>query len=172
MIKIHDVEQGSQEWHTLRSGKITGTSAKDLLIFGKKEALNRANKTFTGNYYTQRGHILEPQAIEIYEKIHDVDVLRVGFVTNSKYIGAGFSPDGICGNKLIEVKCFGVDRHYECSAEVPFEILAQVHFGMLITELESADIVFYNPDIRLEDAIKIVQIKRDNKILSNMEQKL
>jgi len=172
MIKIHNVKQGSQEWLTLRTGKITGTSAKDLLTFGKKEALNRANKTFAGNYYTQRGHILEPQAIEIYEKINDVDVWRVGFVTNSEYIGAGYSPDGICGNKLIEVKCFNRERHYECSNEVPFEILAQIHFGMLITDLDSTDVVFFNPDVRIEDAIKIVEVKRDKKIIDNIRSKL
>ena len=75
MIKIHDVEQGSIAWHELRADRITGTSAKDLLLADSIDAvLLSKDDTFKGNYYTERGKALEPQAIQLYNEIYETDI--------------------------------------------------------------------------------------------------
>jgi len=171
MLKLHNIEQGTAEWHELRNGKITGSSVKTLLTKNKSEAYNKPS-TFKGNYHTERGHALEEPAIGLYQDINNIDVLRTGFVTNSKYPECGYSPDGVLGNKLIEVKCFAEERHKYASGTIPFEILAQIHFGMMICELAETDLIFYNPDLAVKDCLIIRNVKRDKRIEDNIKLKL
>lgn len=172
-IKIYDCIQGTPEWHELRLGKITGTSVKTLLTKNKQEALNKQDTgTFKGNYHTERGHTLEESAVQLYEDINNLKILRAGFVTNSKYKGCGYSPDGLLPDKLIEVKCFAEQRHKLASSTIPFEILAQIHFGMMICDLPETDLLFYNPDLEIKDCLIIRNIKRDKRIENNIVRRL
>ena len=68
-IKILEVEQNTEEWLELRKNKVTGSIADNLLTRGLDEALKENYREFRGNFYTQRGHILEDEAIEVYEAI-------------------------------------------------------------------------------------------------------
>lgn len=155
MIKIHDVEQGTEEWQELRRiHPFTGSGAAKVLRFGVIEYSKAITDGFKGNFYTKRGHILEDEAIELYEAIHGRQVLRPGFVTNTHCPGCGYSPDGLdClsilqpGAILLEVKCFNVERHKAIAkGEIPVEILAQIHFGLLICNLRKARLILYNPE--------------------------
>lgn len=170
-IRIHDIEQGTEAWLKIRLGKITGTTVKILLTKGRKHASN-GSSDFTGNFHTKRGHILEKSAIKLYEDINNVDTLEVGFVTNTDYPGCGYSPDGVLGDKLLEVKCFAEKRHKLASSTIPFEILAQVHFGMMICDLPATDVIFYNPDLPVEDCLVIKTIERDLRIENNITKRL
>jgi hypothetical protein len=162
MLTNHDVEQGTPEWHALRDGLITASNAGKLLQLGIESALATSN--FKGNWYTQRGHDLEPEAIELYELVKNITVERPGFITNSKYPGCGVSPDGIT-DRLIEVKCFMKDKHLSINEKtIPFEVIAQIQFGMMITGLRKTDLVLYNPDLEAEEALKIITVDRDLKI--------
>jgi hypothetical protein len=172
-VTIHDVKQGTDEWLDLRKNKVTGTKAATLLTHGKQAAIDKdKNSTFTGNQYTDRGHRLEPDAIAVYNHVYNVDILEVGFVTNSLYSDCGYSPDGILNKKLIEVKCFNESRHIACSKEIPFTILSQIHFGMMVCELEECDLIFYNPDIGVEKAFIVCNIKYETRIVNNFIDKL
>ena len=167
-IKIHNVEQGTKEWHELRKlYPHTGSVAHNLLKHGTKD-YPRNDSKFTGNFYTRRGHALEPEAIEVYEAIKDVKVDRFGFITNSKFPGCGYSPDGST-DRIIEVKAFNEKRHKEVPNNVPLEIQAQVQFGMMIMEMKLADLILYNPEIDAEDCLFIITIKRNNKIIDNFK---
>lgn len=170
MPTLHNVEQRSQEWHELRKNKVTASNAGKLLEYGVRKAIEPS--TFEGNIWTERGQLLESEALELYERIRDVDVLRIGFVTNDKYPNCGASPDGIT-DRLIEVKCFNKDKHSSIEkSNIPFEVMAQVQFGMMICELDLADLVLYNPDLPAKEALKIIEIKRDEKIITNIQIKL
>lgn len=169
MITIHDVKQGSQAWHDLHANLWTGSSALPLLI-GKP--LPEWGK-FSGNRYTQRGHLLEPIAIREYEVTEDAPngVLTVGFVTNSKYPNAGFSPDGIFGDTLLEVKCLNGDRHKMLSSgRIPLEYLAQIHFGMVVCELKKAKLLAFNPEYNQQ--LTVIPIEYDSKTAKNIIDKL
>lgn len=162
IITSHDVKQGTPDWHLLRSGIITASNAHKLLTGGVLAAVEEV--VIKDNYYMKRGRELEPEAIELYERINEVEVERPGFITNSKYTGCGVSPDGIT-DRLIEVKCFGKDKHLAIDEDnIPFEVMAQCQFGMMIVGLNKTDLVLYNPDLDSDVALKIITIKKDVKI--------
>lgn len=178
MITIHRIKQGTPEWDQIREGLYTGTSAEKLLsaararkiINGKitPYALNELS-TFGGNYHTKRGHILEDEALELYELIYKVTVDRPGFITNSKYPMCGYSPDGIEGDYLLEVKCFMKDKHMAMfNGDIPLKVLAQIHFGMLISGKKKARLIIYNPELEAEYALKVIDIKYNRNIIINI----
>lgn len=77
MITTHQVQQGSDEWKEARVGKYTGSNAYKLLSsFGATEYAKAINDSFTGNFHTERGHILEEEAVDLYETIKGVAVDR------------------------------------------------------------------------------------------------
>lgn len=192
MITFHDVEQGTEKWLELRADKYTGSNADKLLKFassykivnGIKSRYSVAEITgFQGNFWTKRGHLLEDEAISLYERIKKEEVRRYGFVTNDKYLDCGYSPDGYREDRTIEVKCFSEKLHMQLfNGDIPMKVLAQIHFGLLICEKKQCDLVIYNPRFAKKiidgepnvnydpkKAIKIITIKTQPKIAANFK---
>lgn len=174
MVTIHKVEQGSDEWFALRKGRITASNAAALLLKGVNAALLKNNLDGInggGSFWSNRGHTLEPEAIEIYEAVKGISVERAGFITNDRYPNAGYSPDG--WEPMVEVKCFAPAKHLECLTEVPMEVYAQCQFGLMVAEKDVIDLLLYNPDIEDDKlCFKIVPIYRDEKLIERFERKL
>ena len=179
MIKIHEVIQGDDSWHKIREGLYTGSNAHKLLahanklkiVNGKSSAYALTEFTdFAGNFYTKRGHVLEDEAIELYEQITRVKVERPGFVTNSNFNSCGYSPDALRQDRTIECKAFKEDSHMSIyKGDIPLKILAQCHFGMLICGKKLCDLVIYNPSLEAKNAFKIIPIRWDPKIAKNFK---
>jgi hypothetical protein len=171
MVTIHNIDQGTNEWLEARVGKFTGSNAIKLLKYGRTDkARVEANPSFTGNYWTKRGQDLEPFAIAAYEMVKDVKVERPGFITNDDYPECLFSPDGIVGKTLLEVKCFGEKKHTAVNRKnIPDEILAQVHFGMIMAELEDAHLVLFSDEVDERHGLKIIPIKQDKKLIARLK---
>lgn len=171
MVTIHNIDQGTDEWLAERVGKFTGSNAIKLLKYGRTDkARVEANPSFTGNYWTKRGQDLEPFAIAAYEMVKDVKVERPGFITNDDYPECLFSPDGIVGKTLLEVKCFGEKKHTAVNRKnIPDEILAQVHFGMIMAELEDAHLVLFSDEVDERHGLKIIPIKQDKKLIARLK---
>lgn len=171
MIQLHDVEQGSSDWLELRAGLYTGSNADKLLKFGAIDYSLTESGKFRGNFWTKRGHILEAEAIELYEQITKRQVDRPGFVTNSAYPGTGYSPDGLLPDRLIEVKCFDINKHFDLIlGNIPLKVLAQIHFGLLICEMPQADLIAYNPTVEdPKQAFKIINIKANRNVQANFK---
>jgi hypothetical protein len=188
VITIHEINQGSNEWNDLRAGLYTGSNAHKLLKFAdafkvvdgitSKYSLTEITG-FGGNFHTKRGHALEEQAVELYEAITKTTVDRPGFVTNSKYPTCGYSPDGLAPVPLLEVKCFDEKEHKKLLAgNIKLSVLAQVHFGLLITERPYAHLIAYNPAkdpetglpvFAVKDQFKIITIKANRNISNNFK---
>lgn len=167
MIIYHDVKQGTPEWHALRKDLWTGSKAIRLL---QNRPLPR-DADFGGNIHTKRGHILETVAIREYERLFKRFVGRPGFVTNSVYPNAGYSPDGIDGSWLLECKAFNGVRHETLvGGDIPLEVLVQVYFGMIITGKRKARLLAFNPEY--PDQLGILEIVYDKTIGSNIRKKL
>lgn len=170
MITVHDVEQGTPEWHELRTGRYTGSNAHKLLRYGARPYSLTESSEFKGNFHTKRGHVLEDEAIEFYEIITKSKVQRPGFITNDLYPECGYSPDGMHDPILLEVKCFNETKHLTINkTAIPLEIMAQIHFGFLITELRKARLILYHPKLDPKLALKIIDIKANPAILSNFK---
>lgn len=156
----NQLEQNSDEWHELRNNYITGTDAYDLLrgVSVKEILSKKRNNHFMGNYYTERGHRLEPEAKEIYSALY-TPTKDVGFVINDKYKLAGVSPDGVVGEDgLVEVKAFNEKRHFSVYQNLDSHIIAQTQYQLFVTERKWCDLVLYNPDI--EDPHQAFLVKR------------
>lgn len=174
MITYHDVEQGSPEWLEARKGKFTGSIAYKLLSsFGAGDHAKNVESDFKGTFATKRGSLLENEAIELYETITKEEVKHCGFVTNDAYSDCLFSPDGLTKTHLIEVKCFSEANHLEIWRagswlEIPRKILAQIQFGLMITELPAARLVIYNPKLMpVSRKFKIIEIPRSEATINN-----
>lgn len=167
MIIYHDVKQGTPGWHKLREPLWTGSRALDLLQ-GKPL---KKDSGWGGNDATRRGEMLEIVAIREYERIYKVGVARPGFVTNTVYSNAGYSPDGIDGAWLLEVKCFNGSRHDELvEGKIPLRVQAQILFGMIITGKRKARLLAFNPE--REQQLTVIEVKYDKSIGSNIRKKL
>lgn len=167
MIIYHDVEQGSPEWKKLRAPLWTGSRAIRLLQ-GKPFA---QEADFAGNIHTRRGQMLELVAIREYERKYSQKVKRPGFITNTIYPNAGYSPDGIDRQILLEIKAFNGIRHDKMVAgEIPLEVRVQVYFGMIITGFRQARLVAINPE--REEQLTIIEMAYDKAIGNNIRSKL
>lgn len=167
MITWHGVKQGSDEWHKLRAPLWTGSRAIKLLQ-GKPLPNDSSDYASAA---MKRGTALEPVAIMEYEREVRRKVLRPGFGTNSVYPNAGYSPDGIDGKILLEVKCANGDRHEALVAgNIPLEYLAQINLGMIVTGLRKAKLIAFNPEYSQQ--LTIIDIPYDKAIGSNIRKKL
>lgn len=125
-FKFTDVNQNTDEWFSLRGGKLTSSNlGKIMSNFGKafgepakKYAYSIANEQITGepissdysNSHMERGHEQEPIARTIYENQTFCDVTNGGFF-ESDFIGC--SPDGLVGgNGVIEIKSVISSVHF------------------------------------------------------------
>lgn len=123
----HDIEQNTEVWQALRTGKATASNfacfmANDGKAFGepaKKYALQLALEQLTGrkaefgfkNADTDRGHEQEPVARMLYEDERFVEVTNGGFYDCGEY---GDSPDGLIGDDgVIEIKSVIASVHYD-----------------------------------------------------------
>lgn len=167
MIIWHEVLQGSKAWKRMREGLWTGTTAIRLLQ-GKKLL---PDSNWGGNDATRRGQALEVACIREYERKYRTKVQRPGFVTNSIYSNAGFSPDGIDGAWLLECKALNGVRHEDLAAgKIPLQYLVQVLFGMIITGKRKARLLAFNPEY--EDQLTVLEITYDKIIGNNIRKKL
>ena len=164
MIKIlgeDEVKQGSEEWQQLRSQYLTGTDAIKLLRgHSPTQILEKKAKeinSFSGNYWTRRGHILEDESKEIYSSVYS-PIYNAGFIINDKFPHIGYSPDGLVDRDgLIECKSFSEKHHLQVAKSLSQEIISQVQWGFFITEREWCDLLLYNPDIPDLDLAYIVK---------------
>lgn len=180
MIKYwRDVVQGSQEWLDLRTGRVTCSNALAVMNKGVKACLlenERAAKRLrpNGNAYAERGHVIEHEYKEEFNKVLEAQGLRLeecGFITNSDYPNAGYSPDGLIVNEEGKVETFAEFKAYNdvtvdqfthkvkypmkhrasCRSlmDVPPECIAQCNMAMVLTETTYMYLFLCNPDAKL-----------------------
>lgn len=172
MIEYYDspvfhesIVQGSEEWHNIRKGKITGSVVKTLLVNGKQEggfgtgAITEMYKIieerYTGeiresfsNKATDHGHQYEDEAAEVYELENFVVTDTIGFVQNSKQTGC--SPDRIIPEyvKGLEIKCFPTKHAeiYDTKQHGKPEYI-QCQYNLWVTGYKEWDLWYYHPHL-------------------------
>ena len=155
---IHEVQQGSYEWHQLRMGKITSTRLKKAM---SKDNLSLVDELIaeeeTGlpdddgfvSEEMQRGIDLEPLAIAEYERIKGTAVIRYGILQSEKIPMLCQSPDGYVGTEgAVEVKCPKTKTHvkYIRMGQIPNDYKEQVWTYFLVNpDLKWLDFISYDP---------------------------
>lgn len=164
MIYWHDVIQGTPAWRLLRKRIWTGSVAIRLLQ-GKSLPPESDWDGFVDA--ALRGHALEYAMIREYERRYRRKIIRPGFVTNTVYPNAGYSPDGIDGAWLIEMKAFlGKKLQDLIDGKIPLEVKAQIFFGMIITGKRKARLLAIDPDAIDKEQLTVIEISYD-KIIGN-----
>jgi hypothetical protein len=160
-IKIHNCEQGSDEWFKVRELKLTASHATAIGNAGKglesyvTEMMayhySFAGKESYSNDDLDRGNELEPIARSLYELQTDKKVEQVGFVELNEYVGC--SPDGLIEKDGgLEIKSPNDVNYYKILRDGEKQIdsgyMWQVQMNLLITDRKWWDLVYYNPNFK------------------------
>jgi len=162
------------EWLAARLGKITGSRLKDIIVkrgTGKKIGYyeliaERIGLPADGENPMDRGHRLEEEAIERFEKMTDkkVDCSLVLWVSDNNE-NIALSPDGVIGEiEAVEVKCLSSARHIEAylTGEIPEEYRYQgLQYFIVNEKLEKLHFCFYDPRLKVKDFF-IIEMLRSN----------
>lgn len=169
-MKIHNIEQKTDEWFKIRSCKLTASHAQEIGNCGKgldsyilqimSEYFSTAEKENYTNENIERGNELEEYARNMYELENDLNVEEVGFVEYNEFVGC--SPDGIVGEEgLIEIKCVKDKNHFKIMLDKKIEskYLWQMQMQLLICGKKWCDYVSYNPNF--EKSLVIIRVTPD-----------
>lgn len=173
-------EQGTEEWHQERLGKVTASRIADVMAKGRGNApsATRANymaqlvaerltghptETFT-NTAMQHGTDTEPQARAQYTMRTGNIVQEVGFIPEPSGLPSGASPDGLVDDDgLVEIKCPNTATHIASLRGAPIDrkYTLQMHWQMICTGREWCDFVSYDPRLPDDLAMKITRVPYD-----------
>lgn len=156
--------QGSAEWHSARTGKLTASRMKYAMAFNKdgKESKDRADlkveilcERMTDqvadhfvNPAMRWGTKTEPKAKEAYEELTGELIRNVGFFDHPTIEHCGASPDGLLGHDgLIEIKCPTSATHlqWRFSGVVPAEHKPQMILQLACTGRQWCEFVSFDP---------------------------
>jgi len=175
---FHNVEQNTEAWQALRTGKATASNfacfmANEGKAFGdpaKRYALQIALERITGNKsevnftndHTERGHEQEPIARMLYEEENFVDVQNGGFFDCGLY---GDSPDGLINHDgVIEIKSVIAPVHYATLRRGSFDPAYRWQFiGHLdCTERVYVDFVSYCSEFPKDKQLIVHRLTKDD----------
>lgn len=165
-----ELPQKSEQWHAVRSTRLTASRMKEVLTPGGKlsgqadalamelcmssEGVQDPFK-FAGNVHTDWGNAHEDEARELFSALHPMWRVELpGFcLHDSAHIGG--SPDGLVyeGSKLIaglEIKCPSPQKHiaWSLAGGLPTEHAPQVHASMIVTGLMQWFFMSYFPGMQ------------------------
>ncbi len=184
---IEMMEQGTEEWFTIRIGKVTASRVADVIAKTKTgysatrdnymaqlvcERLTGQKGESFSNAAMQHGTDTEPLARAAYEAFQDILVDEVGFVPHPSIIMAGASPDGLVGDDgLLEIKCPNTATHIETllSQSVPGKYNTQMQFQMACTGRQWCDFVSFDNRLPNELQLFVKRVPRDNEFIKQME---
>lgn len=160
---ILDCEQGSQEWLDARLGIPTASEIACLLVDGRalppfgagamtyadtlvaERFRGIAASDFVGNAHTERGHELEPIAVEYYQSCgYSSEPVTVCGMMLNDYMGA--SPDRLVGsNGGLEIKTLTPQKMVTLlrTGKVDKDHLAQVQATLWVSGREWWDYLVY-----------------------------
>jgi len=193
-MKIHKIQQCSEEWFDIRKGKLTASNAQAIGANGKglesyvysllAEKYSNNKDRYT-NSDMDRGVELEEQARQTYEIEHEI-VEQVGFIEQDEYVGC--SPDGLVGEDGgLEIKCVNDVNFFKLLVngenEIETKFIWQVQMCLLITGRKWWDLCFYNinfdknmlifriePELKKQESL-ILGIEKGKKLIKELEQK-
>lgn len=183
-MKVHDVQQGSQEWLALRAGIPTASEFDSILTRSGKKSESRERYMLTllaerlmgrpieehVSMWMRRGSETESRAVSYYEFQRDMATTPVGFVTDDGET-RGASPDRFVGEVgLLEIKCPSEWIHMGYllrSGKAYDKYQVQVQGQLLVVEGRHwTDVLAFHPE--LPEAL--IRIERDEKFIRLLDE--
>jgi hypothetical protein len=165
MLKVFDCDQNRAEWFEARRGIPTASEFSTVMASGRGGGESKTRRTYmlklageiiTGevqegfsNAHTERGHVMEPDARNLYALMTDTEPQLVGFIRNGD---KGASPDSLLGeNGLLEIKSKLPHLLIDVllKDEFPSEHKHQCQGALWVSEREWIDIAVYWPKLPL-----------------------
>lgn len=180
-MRVHYVEQGSQEWLDLRAGCITASNFKSLVTSRGEKTASSTRDTYLNQVIAERligkpvdtfknadmdrGNEREGSARDLFGMIMEVEVKEVGFHLHDDY-DIGCSPDGLFtlgSDSGVEIKSPRASTHirYMRNKKLPVEYVQQVQLSMWLLEVDHYYFCSYHPDLKP----LIVEVKRDDEFI-------
>jgi hypothetical protein len=176
---IHNVKQGSEEWHRLRLGIPTASEFHKIITPKKLELSSQApaymNRLLAewiyGNQvdtfetpWMEYGNQMELEAVKAYEFEREITTQACGFISSDSGL-YGASPDRLITEHrgILEIKCKSASVHvgHMICRDLYIEHMIQVQGQLWIAEAEWADIMCYSPHF----PSVITRVKRDDYII-------
>lgn len=191
---VHDVEQGTEEWHQIRIARPTASRFKDILTNprNKSDSMSQTAKSYLAECFAEwdlggpvdgasspwmeRGNRQETEALDHYRAFlapGGAEVKRVGFVTlGDDLLSPGCSPDALVGDDGgAEFKILAAKNHPKAMFD-PGQFLkehfAQVQGGLWITGRKWWDLVAYHPTMKSV----VHRVEPDEDFIANLEAKV
>jgi hypothetical protein len=188
-VTIHDVEQRSSAWVSLRLGRLTASRAADMLAENSKgeasgrrnlrmqlvleRVMGRSNERDYTSRAMQDGIDREDEAAAHYQALTGTLIEPVGFVTHDELM-AGCSPDSFVGDDgIVSIKCPIPATHWDYlkTGKVPGEYLKQIVAEFWITGRTWCHWLSYQPDFPEALQAKLVKVYRDEKAVAEYDAK-
>ena len=181
------MEQRTEEWFAARLGKVTASRIGDVMAKTKSGyGASRANymaqlvvERMTGkapemfaNAAMQWGTDTEPLARAAYEAHNNVMVDETGLVDHPTIPMSGASPDGLIGEHgMLEIKCPNTATHIDTllTGKIDDKYVLQMQWQMACTGRQWCDFVSFDPRMEEGLQLKIIPVKRDDKLISDIE---
>ena len=173
------IEQGTPEWFAQRCGRVTASRISDIMARTKSgPAASRKNymaelvierlsgevqESYT-NGAMQWGSDTEPQALEMYGFMRNVELSQAPFIPHTEIEMAGASPDTLVGDDgLAEFKCPNSATHLEYlqGGNVDKRYRDQMQFQMDCTGRAWCDFVSFDPRLPPAYQMHIRRFERD-----------
>lgn len=157
----NEIVQNTPEWLDLRLSRIGGSECSPLFSYEDKPnkvpaglislAIRKAGERKDGYYeegYTspamEAGKEFEPMARDCFEELTFLSVDQPGYISLGE--NYGFSPDGIAGDSVLEIKCPETTEwvRYRYTRQIKKAHLYQMYWGMYLTGLSSAIYFVYH----------------------------
>jgi putative phage-type endonuclease len=181
------IEQGTNEWHQLRLGKVTASRVADIMAKTKtgpsasrnnyliELALQRVTGAIEQSYTNDAmawGTATEPQARVAYEVKTGNFVDQIAFVEHDIIEWFGCSPDGLINNDgHIEIKCPNSATHWATIKDnkPPSKYMIQMQTQMACTGRKWCDFVSFDPRMPERSQLFIQRVERDQTMIDEIE---
>jgi len=168
-MQVHDIEQRSPSWFSLRAGKPTASEFKKLVTSKGEPSKSASEYAYTlacqmyagtseyefATEWMERGKEMESEALATYSFMYDCDPVSVGFVTDND-VKWGCSPDALIGDDgMAEVKCLKAENHakaivrWQDNQTIDPGYIQQTQGQMMVAERAWCDLIFYHPSLPL-----------------------
>ena len=178
------IEQGTEEWHQERLGKVTASQMANVLMAKSKAGYQnylaqlvcerltgKVTETFK-SAAMEHGNETEAQARASYTMHSGLMVDQVSFVVHPLIPDSGASPDGLVGEKgLVEIKCPQPAKHIKTllGGKIDRNYLLQMHWQMACTGRDWCDFVSFCPMMPYEMQIHVERVKFDPAMKDELE---
>lgn len=183
-LEIIDCEQGSDEWIQARLGIVTASEFASVMAKGRSGDDSKTRRTYmlklageilTGepqerysNGYMERGHVMEPDARNMYSFMKGIEPEIVGFMKCGRF---GASPDSLVQDDgLLEIKSKAPHLMLDVLERgvMPSEHVPQVQGQIMVSGRDWCDFVAYWPKL----PIFIKRVERDESYIRDLRQGL